>query len=314
MSEPDLHELAEEDDLPEGHRSGFVAVVGRPNVGKSTLMNAYLGEKVAIVSPKPQTTRQRQLGILTHDDAQMIFVDTPGIHLPRTKLGEYMVETASDALPDADVILFVVDVSELPTTADRKIAELVNDIPGTPVVLALNKSDSLPPNKVKRNVDAFTQLVPRAEWMLTSATRGDNLDELMAMLVKALPEGPRYYPADQLTDQRLRDAAAEIVREKVLLNLHEEVPHGIAVQVDEFKERSATLTYVGATIYVERDSQKGIVIGKNGAMLKEIGAAARPDIEEMLDTKVYLELWVKVLKNWRKDENALRRLGYKRQE
>lgn len=314
MSEHDLNDLIEADDLPPGHRSGFVAVVGRPNVGKSTLMNAYLGEKVAIVSPKPQTTRQRQLGILTRDDAQLVFVDTPGIHLPRTKLGEFMVEAASEAVPDADVILFVVDVSELPTTADRKIAELVNEAADIAVVMALNKSDALPPNKVKRNVDAFEQLVPQAEWMLTSATRGDNLDKLMAMLVAALPEGPRYYPADQLTDQHLREAAAEIVREKVLLNLHEEVPHGVAVQVEEFKERSDKLTYIGATIYVERDSQKGIVIGKRGAMLKQIGAAARTDIEEMLGTKVFLELWVKVLKNWRKDENALRRLGYERQK
>jgi GTP-binding protein Era len=291
-----------------------VAVLGRPNVGKSTLMNIYLGEKVAIVSPLPQTTRQRQLGILTRDDAQLVFVDTPGIHKPRTKLGEYMVETASEALVDADVILFVVDVSELPTAADRAIGEQVNAVPDIPVVLALNKADQLPPKHVQRNVDAFTELVPRAEWMLTSATRGDNLDKLLGMVVEALPEGPRYYPPDQLTDQQLRDAAAEIVREKVLLNLHEEVPHAVAVQVEEFKERTANLTYISATVYVEKDSQKGILIGQGGKMLKQIGAAARPDIEEMLGTKVYLELWVKVLKNWRKDDRALRRLGYSRKE
>lgn len=314
MSDSDLYELPDDADLPPDHRSGFVAVLGRPNVGKSTLMNAYLGEKVAIVSPLPQTTRQRQLGILTRDDAQLVFVDTPGIHKPRTRLGEFMVETASEALSDADVILFVVDVSELPTAADRAIGEQVNAVPDIPVVLALNKADQLAPKHVQRNVDAFTQLVPRAEWMLTSATRGDNLDKLLAMVAEALPEGPRYYPPDQLTDQQLRDAAAEIVREKVLLNLHEEVPHAVAVQVEEFKERTANLTYVSATVYVEKDSQKGILIGQRGEMLKRIGAAARPDIEEMLGTKVYLELWVKVLKNWRKDDSALRRLGYSRKE
>jgi GTP-binding protein Era len=314
VNDSDLTGLFPDEDLPPGHRSGFVSVVGRPNVGKSTLMNAYLGEKVAIVSPKPQTTRQRQLGILTRSDAQLIFVDTPGIHKPRTKLGEFMVETASEALPDADVILFVVDVSELPTHADVIISEKVNAAPDIPVVLALNKSDLLKPKHVKRNVDAFEQLVPRAQWMMISATRGDNRDTLLDMLIEALPEGPRYYPADQLTDQQLRDAAAEIVREKVLLLLRDEVPHAVAVQVDDFKERSERLTYIGATIYVEKDSQKGIVIGKGGKTLKQIGANARPEIEDVLGTKVYLELWVKVLKNWRKDDNALRRLGYDRQK
>ena len=304
--------LPGDEELPPGHRSGFVSVVGRPNVGKSTLMNAYLGEKVAIVSPKPQTTRQRQLGILTRPDAQLIFVDTPGIHLPRTRLGEFMVETASEALADADLILFVVDVSKLPTGADRQIAQLAQEVPRIPVVLALNKSDQLPPKHVARNVDAFTQLVPRAEWMLVSATRGDNRDKLLDMVIAALPEGPRYYPADQLSDTYLRDSVAEIVREKVLLTLRDEVPHAVAVQVEDFKERSQNLTYISANVYVEKDSQKGILIGQGGRTLKQIGAAARPEIEEMVGTRVYLELWVKVLKNWRKDEKALRRLGYSR--
>ena len=273
-------------------------------------MNAYLGEKVAIVSPSPQTTRIRQLGILTRDDAQLIFVDTPGIHKPRTELGQFMVETASESLTNSDLILFVVDVSDLPTISDRKIAEQITRTSGIPVVLALNKSDTLKPHNIERNVDAFNQLVPEAEWMLTSATRGDNLDKLLDIVIAALPEGPRYYPADQLSDQQLRDSAAEIVREKVLLMLRDEVPHSVAVQVEDFKERSPTLTYISANIYVEKESQKGILIGQGGTMLRQVGAAARTDIEQMLDGKVYLDLWVKVLKNWRKDKRALRRLGY----
>jgi GTP-binding protein Era len=182
-------------------------------------------------------------------------------------------------------------------------------LPDLPVILALNKSDLLPPDKVIAHTDAYRALVPQAGWMLVSATWGDNRDELLDMLIQALPTGPRLYPADQLTDMHLRDAAAEIIREKALLNLHQEVPHSVAVQVDEFKERSESLTYIGATIYVEKDSQKGILIGQGGGMLRNIGAQARREIEEMLGHKVYLELWVKVLKNWRKDEKALRRLG-----
>jgi GTP-binding protein Era len=298
-----------DEQLPEDHRSGFVAVVGKPNVGKSTLMNAYLGEKVAIVTPKPQTTRLRQLGILTLPHAQIIFVDTPGIHPPRTKLGEAMVDAATDALPGADVALFMVDVSQMPDEADQMIASALDRLPDLPVILALNKSDLLPPDKVTAHPDAYRALVPQAEWMPVSATRGDNRDELLDTLIRALPAGPRLYPADQLTDMHLRDAAAEIIREKVLLNLHQEVPHSVAVQVDEFKERSESLTYIGATIYVEKDSQKGILIGQGGRMLRDIGAQARRDIEEMLGHKVYLEMWVKVLRNWRKDEKALRRLG-----
>jgi GTP-binding protein Era len=309
MTDNEFSPLPDRDELPPDHRSGFVAVVGKPNVGKSTLMNAFLGEKVAIVTPKPQTTRLRQLGILTLPRAQVIFVDTPGIHQPRTKLGEAMVEAATDALPGADAVLFMVDVSQAPDEADRMIASALGRFSDLPVVLALNKSDLLPPDKVIAHTDAYRALVSQAEWMLVSATRGNNCDELLDMLIAALPEGPRFYPADQLTDMHLRDAAAEIVREKVLLNLRQEVPHAVAVQVDEFKERSEDLTYIGATIYVEKDSQKGILIGQGGGTLRRIGKQSRRDIEEMLGNKVYLDLWVKVLKNWRKDEKALRRLG-----
>lgn len=305
---PDLTTLDEA--LPEDHRSGFVAVLGQPNVGKSTLMNAYLGEKVAIVSPKPQTTRTRQLGILTLKHAQIIFVDTPGIHQPHNKLGEYMVEVASQAIPDADVIVLIVDITQMPDEADKIVAEKIRAHEGVPAILAMNKSDELAPDQVTPHTDAYRGLLPNAQWMLLSATRGDNRDELLQAIIEALPRGPRYYPADQLTDIQLRENVAEIIREKALLALHQEVPHGIAVQVEEFKARGENLTYVGATIYVEKASQKGIVIGVGGKMLRQIGSMARRELETVLGTKVYLDLWVKVLKNWRKNESALRRLGY----
>jgi GTP-binding protein Era len=307
-----LVQLPAEDDLPQGHKSGFVAVIGRPNVGKSTLMNAILGEKIAIVSPKPQTTRLRQLGILTRDDAQIIFVDTPGIHDPRTKLGEFMVNVAVDALRDADVILFMVDVSYPPTAEDRHIADLIRaaeDV--TPVILILNKSDLLDETNRVGYPAAHQALVPSSEPVITVATTGVGVPEIMDRLIARLPEGPRYYPPDQLSDTAVRDIVAEMVREKVLFNLEQEVPHGVATVVEEYKQRSDDMTYISATIYVERESHKGIVIGKNGKMLKTISQQAREEIESFIGTRVYLELWVKVLKNWRRNETALRRLGYK---
>jgi GTP-binding protein Era len=308
-----LAQIPHEDDLPDNHKSGFVAVIGRPNVGKSTLMNAILGEKIAIVSPKPQTTRLRQLGILTRDDVQIVFVDTPGIHQPRTRLGEFMVEVAVEALRDADVILFVVDVSESPTGADRRIAELIHEAQDvTPVVLVLNKVDLAPsPDQLLANTEAHRALVPSAHWLTTIAKTGEGVNDVLAYLIDQLPPGPRYYPEDQLSDTAVRDIVAEMIREKVLLNLEQEVPHGVATEVNEFKRRSDDMTYINATIYVERDSHKGIVIGKGGQMLKQISRQAREEIEAFIGMRVYLELWVKVLKNWRRDENALRRLGYR---
>lgn len=315
MTDIPANDLPDKESLPPGHKSGFVAVIGRPNVGKSTLMNAILGEKIAIVSPKPQTTRLRQLGILTREDVQIIFVDTPGIHQPRTALGEFMVRVAVDALKDADVILFVVDASEAPTPEDHRIAELVRQTEGvTPVVLILNKTDLVSGETLRANLEAHQALVPGADRLATVATSGQGIGELMENLTGKLPTGPRYFPEDQLSDSAVRDIVAEMIREKVLLNLEQEVPHGVATLVDEYKARSTDMTYISATIYVERESHKGIVIGKHGQMLKTISQQSREEIEKFIGTRVYLELWVKVLKNWRRDENALRRLGYRIQK
>lgn len=300
----------EEPELPPDHRSGFVAVVGRPNVGKSTLMNAYLGQKIAIVSDKPQTTRNRLLGILTRDDAQIIFVDTPGIHAPLHKLGEVMVEMAMRAIPDADVVLFMVDASVPPTGQDTLVAEAIREQGGElPVVIALNKVDLLP-SPESPYAEAYLGLLQPAAWLPVSATRGDNRDDLLNLVVAQLPLGPRYYPEDQITDQQTRFIAAELIREAALGRLHQEVPHSLAVVVNEFKQRSENMTYISATLFVERDTQKGIVIGQGGRTLKDIGRAARAEIEKLVGTSVFLELWVKVRPKWRKKEDELRRLGY----
>ena len=314
-----LTNLLMPDDLPPDHRSGFVAVVGKPNVGKSTLMNAYLGQKIAIVSPKPQTTRNRLLGILTLErvrgdpaDAQIIFVDTPGIHRPLHKLGEYMVETAVRAIPNADVVLFLVDASQPPGDEDRQIADTlrVHERGNVSILLALNKVDLLPFEQIITHVEAYQALGEFDDWLLISALQGDNRDRLLEAIIERLPLGPRYYPEEQVTDQQLRFMAAELIREQALRHLRQEVPHSVAVVVDQFKERSEDMTYIGANIFVERDTQKAIILGHHGTMIKRIGRDARREIEDLLSTRVYLELWVKVKKKWRKDEKELRRLGY----
>jgi GTP-binding protein Era len=306
---------AEGDAAETTHRSGFVAVMGRPNVGKSTLMNAYLGQKIAITSSKPQTTRHTQLGILSRPEAQVIFVDTPGIHQPRNPLGEYMVEAATRALADADAILFIVDVSVPPGPSDERLAALIaGRAEPAPVVLALNKSDQLQPADILPHTEAYRALAPGAEWMLISATRGDNIEQLLALLIAALPPGPPLYPEDEVTETQVRDLAAEFVREAALNALAEEVPHGIAVEVDEFRERGDKGAYITATVFVERESHKGIVIGRGGSMLKQIGSAARQEIERLLGYPVFLELHVKVRPNWRKNQADVQRLGYRRRE
>lgn len=297
--------------VPPGHRSGFVAVIGRPNVGKSTLMNQLLGDKVAIVSPRPQTTRTCIRGILTRPDAQIIFVDTPGLHKPLHKLGEVMVAAAASAIPDADVVLFVSDVSVMPTEEDQMIARMIRQRTSHPVILVLNKMDLLPPERVKPHTEAYWALVPdHAGWMMTIATEAVNLDKLLDMVIAHLPEGPRYYPGDLITDQTEREIAAELIREQVLRFTREEVPHSVAVVVEEYKERETGGVYIAATIYVEKESQKGILIGTGGQMLRRIGTAAREEIERMVGGKVYLDLWVKVSKNWRRDLQRVRQMGY----
>ncbi|MHB9034432.1 MAG: GTPase Era [Anaerolineae bacterium] len=292
--------------VPPGYRSGFVAIVGKPNVGKSTLLNAWVGLKIAAVSPKPQTTRNRLLGILTQPDSQVIFIDTPGIHEPRTKLGDFMVTTALNALREADIVLFLVDGSLPPNKADEAIAGYCSKLQ-TPVILVLNKAD------LHVNPDIYKAYIDLGTWHSTasvSALTGAGCADLLQSVIQLLPEGPRYYPEEQSTDQQERFIAAELVREKALLLLEQEVPHSIAVMVDEYKERENGDVFIAATILCEKESHKGIIIGKGGARLKQIGKQARLELEELLQTRVYLELWVKVRANWRQDSQILRDLGY----
>ena len=294
-------------------RSGFVAIIGRPNVGKSTLVNALLGQKIAAVTPKAQTTRRRQLGILTTENTQIVFVDTPGIHNPRHKLGKFLNQEAEGAIPGVDVVLFMVDVSVDPTDEDKLIGTRLSRLARlTPLLLAPNKIDLVPAEELPPRLEAYQALVPEGAQMLPiSSTTGDGLDALLEKLTELVPPGKPEYEPEVITDMYERDIAAELIREACLLKLRDEVPHGVAVRIDEFTERPDESAYIAATIFVERDSQKGIVIGRGAEMLKRIGTAARHEIEEMSGRKVFLELRVKVLKDWRKDENAMRRFGYK---
>jgi GTP-binding protein Era len=289
-------------------RSGFVALVGKPNVGKSTLMNALLGQKVAIVSPRPQTTRMPVRGMLTHGDTQIIFIDTPGIHEPNHKLGQLMVDMAKRTLPNADVICFMVDISQPPSQLDEKIAAQIRQA-RAPKLLVLNKVD-LPPRQGESNLDAYRTL---AEWdieIAVSARKRMGLAALLDAIAVRMPLGQALYPDDQVTDQSEQQLAAELLREKVLYNTEHEVPHAVAVEVEEWEQRQGAL-YIRMTINVERDSQKKIVVGAGGSMLKKIGTAARLEIEKMLDQPVYLDLWVKVRPNWRDDQSSLGWLGYR---
>jgi GTP-binding protein Era len=294
-------------------RSAFVAIIGRPNVGKSTLVNVLLGQKIAAVSSKPQTTRKRQLGILTTDNAQLVFVDTPGIHHPRYKLGEFLNQEAEEALEGVDVILWLVDVSVRPTEEDKQIASLLTRLPRrTPLVLAANKIDLVTVEVLTPRLEAYQASLKRdAQVISISATENRNLDQLRELLISFAPVRPPEFDEEQVTDLYERDIAADLIREACLHKLRDEVPHGVGVRVDEFTERNNGMLYIAATVFVERESQKGIVIGEGGKMLKQIGSSARREIEEMGGRPVFLELRVKLLKDWRNDENALRRLGYK---
>jgi GTP-binding protein Era len=293
-------------------RSGFIAILGKPNVGKSTLVNALLGQKIAAVSPRPQTTRRRQLGILTNAEAQLVFVDTPGIHAPRNKLGQFFNQEAEEALDGVDIILFLVDASTEPDEDDQRIASLLSLMRCRPdLVVGLNKLDLLPAEALETRRDSYQALVPDAPALAFSSTSRTGLDELIAVLTTRLPVRPPEFPEEQLTDLYEREIAAELIREAALIFLRDEVPHALAVRMDEFTERGEEGAFIAATLFVERDSQKGIVIGEGGAMLKKIGSAARKEIEAMSGRKVFLELRVKLSKNWRDDEDALRRFGYK---
>ncbi|MDM8528794.1 GTPase Era [Anaerolineales bacterium HSG24] len=343
-------------DIPDNHRSGFVSVVGRPNVGKSTLLNHFLGQKIAIVSPKPQTTRNRLLGILNfpsdiHPDlsiflppAQIVFVDTPGIHKPQHRLGKFLVDTAMEAIPNSDVVLWLVDASQTLNRSDKMVAQALKQARQQgrftgKVLLVLNKIDlvgkipkedfgqsTIPEAKladitnyhhtlcnlayIQALSKSYLELFTADTWIPISATIGTNQPYLLHQLVDQLLLGPRFFPEDQVTDQNMRFIAADIVREATLHLLQKEIPHTIAVGIEEFKERSDTMTYINATIILERDSHKKIVIGKNGRTLKQIGQYARKELEELIGTKVYLELWVKVRPKWRSKEEELKQLGY----
>jgi len=307
-----MQDASDQPDLP--YRAGFVAVMGKPNVGKSSLINALLRQKVTAVSPRPQTTRKRQMGILTirraDMGAQAVFVDTPGVHNPRHKLGELMNQEAIQTLEESDMVLFVVDASQPPDAEDFLLFDLLGRLRGaTPIILALNKID-LAGEHLPAQQAAFMQGVPRALPLPISALRGDNLDALLEALLERLPKGEPFFPEDQVTDLYEREIAADLIREAALNILRDEVPHGIAVRIDEFTERETGGAYIEATLFVERESHKPIVIGEGARMIKRIGSAARQQIEAMSERKVFLRLNVKVRKDWRDDEKVLRSFGY----
>ena len=291
-------------------KSGFAAIIGRPNVGKSTLMNHLIGQKIAITSRKPQTTRNKIQTVYTDERGQVVFLDTPGIHKAKNKLGEYMVNVAQRTFKDADVILWLVEPTNFIGAGERHIAEQLK-LCKLPVILVINKVDTVKKSEVAGFIESYRNICNFAEIVPVSALRSQNLDTLLECIFKYLPYGPQFYDEDTVTDQPQRQIVAEMIREKALRTLDEEIPHGIAVTIDRMKERSqGNLVDIDATIICERDSHKGIIIGKQGAMLKKIGSAARFEIEKMLDMKVNLKLWVKVKKDWRDSDYLIKNFGY----
>ena len=292
------------------YKSGFIALIGRPNVGKSTLMNALVGQKVAIMSNRPQTTRNRIRGVLTTESSQIVFIDTPGIHKPHHRLGEYMVEAAEATLREVDAVLFVVDATEPDHPLDELVLERIRSVQ-TPVFLVINKVDAVPKPRVLQMIADYNGRRPFAEIIPVSAKTGIQLDELRRSIEVQLPEGPKFYPDEMVTDHPESFVIAENIREKVLSQTREEVPHSVMVEVEQMERRENTdVLYVHAIIYTERESQKAILIGKRGAMLKRVGQLARQELEALFGNKVYLELWVKVKKDWRNEPSMLRRLGF----
>jgi GTPase len=298
------------------YRAGMVALIGKPNVGKSTMLNHIVGQKVSIVSNKPQTTRRRVIGIAHGPDYQIAFIDTPGIHEPHTQLGRSMVEQARSSLGDVDVIVYVADGSHHPGDMDKEIAKFVvggkdETPPSTaPVIVCLNKMDLLKPENVQRNVDSYCALLKTDEYMLTTATTGRNLDRLVEMIASKLPEGEPMYPEDEFTDQSSRFMVSELIREKILRATRQEVPHATAVTVDDWDDSDPNLLRIGATIVVERASQRGILIGKQGQFLKKIGTEARQEVEQLLGQRIFLDLHVKVQEEWRMNPRMLQELEY----
>ncbi|KYD11589.1 GTPase Era [Heyndrickxia sporothermodurans] len=296
------------------YKSGFVSIIGRPNVGKSTYINQVIGQKIAIMSDKPQTTRNKVQGVLTTNEAQIILIDTPGIHKPKHKLGDFMMRVATNTLREVDLILFMINAVEGYGRGDEFIIEKLKGVQ-TPVFLVINKIDQIHPDQLLSIIEQYKGLYNFAEIVPISALEGQNTDRLLQQIKEYLPEGPQYYPADQVTDHPERFIVSELIREKVLHLTREEVPHSIAVVIEKMQKREdSEKIHVMAAIIVERSSQKGIIIGKQGSMLKEIGKRARLDIENLLGSKVYLELWVKVQKDWRNKVTQLRDFGFREDE
>ena len=296
--------------MREDYRSGFVTLIGRPNVGKSTLMNYLVGQKIAITSKKPQTTRNRIQTVLTTEEGQIVFVDTPGIHKAKNKLGEYMVNVARQTLNEVDVILWLVEPTTFIGAGEQHIIERLKKV-NTPVILVINKIDSVKKEEILKAIAAYKDQMEFAEIVPVSARSGENTGELLKTVMKYLPYGPQYYDEDTVTDQPERQVMAEIIREKLLWNLEREIPHGTAVEITKFSERDSGVIDIDATIYCEKASHKGIIIGKGGAMLKKISSLARSDMERFLDAKVFLQTWVKVKENWRDNLNLIHNFGYR---